>query len=236
MGSAVERKASAVRFRPDEAGTAALRLYRQLPAQARFHTYARWVSAPFPLVAELLPRTGRVLDFGCGHGLFSAYCAIRSPELEVVGVDIDVAKVSIGNLAIEGSELSERVDLRNVDVGWQPDPGEFDAVVTNDVLYLLGKDRAATQILALAQACRPGGTLVIKEIGESPAWKASVNQLQEYVATKVLKYTKGSELEVLSEGFLVDHMTAAGLLVRRIAMDRGYPHAHVAFVGRGSGL
>ena len=57
--------------RPTGPGRAALRAYRKLPAAARLHATIRWWSAPFPAVAAYLPPSGRVLEIGCGHGLFS---------------------------------------------------------------------------------------------------------------------------------------------------------------------
>src|SRR6478752_1301271 len=88
--------------RPTGAGRAALRAYRDLPAAARVHATVRWWSAPFPRIAAHLPQSGRVLEIGCGHGLFSTYAALGVPDRSVVGVDIDADKIALARRVAAG--------------------------------------------------------------------------------------------------------------------------------------
>ena len=79
--------------RPDRAGRDALALYRDAGRAAHLHTLVRWWSAPFPAIEQALPPVGRVLEIGCGHGLFSTYAALSAPGRTVHGVDIDPDKI-----------------------------------------------------------------------------------------------------------------------------------------------
>lgn len=218
--------------RPDPKAQAVLSAFAAEGARERLHTAVRWWTCPFPQIAGLLPQRGRVLDLGCGHGHFSMYLALRSPELDVLGVDIDADKTEAGSAAILRAGLAGRVTLRRVDDEWLPDPGSFDAVVTNDVLYLLGRARARSALAAMAAALRPDGTVVVKEMAATPRWKYAVNQAQEHLATGVLGLTQGTGVQVLPEEEIAAPLRDAGLTVTRIALDRGYPHPHAAFVGR----
>lgn len=200
-------------------------------ARERLHTSVRWWTCPFPQIAGLVPDQGRVLDLGCGHGHFSMYLALRSPGLEILGVDIDADKIEIGSAAIVRAGLAGRVTLRRIDDEWLPSPASFEAVVTNDVLYLMGHSRARTALTAMAAAVRPGGTLVVKEMAATPRWKYRVNRVQEHLATGVLGLTKGAAVQVLAEEEIAGPLRSAGLDVTRIPMDRGYLHPHAAFVG-----
>ena len=71
--------------RPDAAAKAAMALYADAPRADRAHVGGRWWTAPFTAVEKSLPTTGRVLEVGCGHGLFVAYAALTGPRRTVVG-------------------------------------------------------------------------------------------------------------------------------------------------------
>src|SRR4051812_401808 len=119
--------------RPDAPGRQALALYRDAPAGVRAHVTIRWWSAPFRSVADVLPRAGRILEIGCGHGLFSAYAAFDAPARDVVGVDIDVDKIAA---AVAAARQVPRLEFAVAPDGAVPQ-GPWDAIVFVDVLYLL---------------------------------------------------------------------------------------------------
>ncbi|MGH9279418.1 MAG: class I SAM-dependent methyltransferase, partial [Acidimicrobiales bacterium] len=67
-----------------------LSVYGGAPPAVRAHLAVRWASCPFRRVAARVPDRGRVLEVGCGYGLFSNHLALSSPDREVLGIDIDV--------------------------------------------------------------------------------------------------------------------------------------------------
>ena len=73
--------------------------YRGLGRGDRFHVAVRWRSCPFAQVEQHVPRAGRVLDLGCGHGSFALYLAARSAERTVTGVDVDADKLAAARQA-----------------------------------------------------------------------------------------------------------------------------------------
>ncbi|MEW6155484.1 MAG: class I SAM-dependent methyltransferase [Actinomycetota bacterium] len=79
-----------------------LALYRGAPLGARVHVRGRWLTCPFPRIERAVPAYGRVLEVGCGYGLFSTYLALREPGREVVGVDIDQAKIEVATAVAGG--------------------------------------------------------------------------------------------------------------------------------------
>lgn len=214
---------------PDAAGRAALALYGDAPWQERAHVHVRWWSAPFRRLVALLPDAGRVLEIGCGHGLFSAYAALSGQDRRVVGVDIDAAKVAVG------ARAAARVP--NLELTVAPDgavpTGPWAAVVVVDVLYLLPADAQRSLLTAAAAQVAPGGRLVVKEMGDSPAWKVRWNRWQETVSVRVLRITEGSStFTFVAPDVMAGWLRDAGLSVTATRLDAGRVHPHHVLVGR----
>ncbi|SCX52520.1 Methyltransferase domain-containing protein [Klenkia marina] len=215
---------------PDRAARRAFAAYRNAPVGHRAHLLVRWVTCPFAPLVDVLPTHGRVLEVGCGHGLFSTYLAERSPGLAVHGVDIDADKVAV---AAASTRPGDRRSFAVAPSGAVP-AGPWDAVVLVDVLYLL--DAAGQRALLEECAARlaPGGVLVVKDMAVTPLWKARVNALQETVSVRLLGITEGSrDFDFVPPDERARWLVAAGLVdVRSRRLDRGRAHPHHLLVGR----
>ena len=187
----------------------------------------RWLSCPFPTLEALVPPVGRVLEIGCGHGLFALYLALGSAEREVYGVDIDSGKLADAEQAAHGVG---NVVFGEVPLDWRP-AGEWPTVVIVDVLYLLGAEAGRRLLAEAAAAIAPGGRLVVKEIDTRPRWKYRLAVGQELAATRVARVTAGATVEFLAPDDMEATMAGAGLRVTRHRIDRGYPHPHLLLVG-----
>src|SRR2546421_8703233 len=63
------------------------------PRAERLHVTGRLRSCPLDAVAAATPSSGRILDFGCGHGVVALYLALSAPDRQITGVDVDGDKV-----------------------------------------------------------------------------------------------------------------------------------------------
>ena len=216
---------------PDAAARAAMRAYRAEPLGARLHVLLRWLTCPFPPIVEVLPSEGRVLEVGCGHGLFSGYLVRRSPRLQVLGVDIDADKIAVA--AASAPAAGGRLEFAVSDSGSVPE-GPWDAVVLVDVLYLLDEPAQRALLTSCAAALAPGGLLVVKDMSTRPRWKARWNAAQEALSVRVLKITAGSpEFAFTDPDERARWLVEAGLRdVRTRRLDRGRVHPHHLLVGR----
>src|SRR5262245_65795082 len=59
-------------------------------------------------IGQYLPERGRVLDLGCGFGLFSLYYAMVRPGLEIEGLDLNLRRIAMARAA------ARRLGLGNV--------------------------------------------------------------------------------------------------------------------------
>jgi 2-polyprenyl-3-methyl-5-hydroxy-6-metoxy-1,4-benzoquinol methylase len=209
----------------------ALALYSEAPLPVRAHVWGRWASCPFRRIEGAVPERGRVLEVGCGYGLFSCHLALQSRQRDVLGIDVDVDKIVHGRFAAERARTQgARCDFHLEPPGEVPE-GPWDAVVIVDVLYLLEPDAQAGLLHSCAEQLALGGVLVVKEMATSPGWKARWNAVQEFLAVRVLRITAGEQLTFLDPEVLAAWMEKDDLVVRHERLDRGYPHPHHLIVG-----
>jgi 2-polyprenyl-3-methyl-5-hydroxy-6-metoxy-1,4-benzoquinol methylase len=213
-----------------------LSVYRTAPLPVRAHVWGRWATCPFPRVATAVPASGRILEVGCGYGLFSCYLALGHPTRSVLGVDVDARKIVHAQRAAQRARgRGAHAEFHLSPPGDVPD-GPWDAIVIVDVLYLLDRDAQAGLLRTCAHRLALGGVLVVKEMGTSPQWKARWNAAQETLAVRVLHITAGDDMTFLEPDVVAGWMDEEGLVAHHEAIDRGYPHPHHLFVGarRGS--
>lgn len=206
--------------------------YRGAPRSARLHVRVRWATSPIGRIEELLPETGAILDWGCGHGLLDVWAAARAPGRSVVGVDIDARKVATARLASEAAGVGGRTWFTLVPPDALPE-GRWDAIVLDDVAYLL----EPTQLDALLRRCcrllLPGGRVIVKDAMGDTGWKQRLSAVQEQAAVRVARTT--ATASGVHPPPIADHVAGVladeGLATRRVELDRGYHVPHLAVVG-----
>ena len=121
----------------------------------------------------LLPRSGRILDLGCGQAI--TLSAIRSAQdryrrgdfpsswrsppadVELVGFDVGRRQVQIAREALSGEARIEEVDLRTVELP------PCRAVLVFDALHYLSSNEQDTLLHKIREAVEVGGTLLLRE-------------------------------------------------------------------------
>lgn len=170
-----------------------------------------------------MPREGRILDLGCGHGLFSALMAVSSPERSILGVDPSPAKIHVA------SRLVGKLPNLKLLQGTADDVREsgMDAVTILDVLYLLPVDEKLRILNRCHDLLKPGGHLVLKTNDTHPAWKYRWAWLQEVAMTRVGLTMGHGSLHFISCTETVGLLRQAGfrdLQVVHLPFLLPYPH------------
>jgi len=205
----------------------ALALYADEAPGVRLHVQARHWLCPLERIAAHVPAVGRVLDVGCGHGLFANLLALGSPAREVLGVDPMASKIAVARRVARGVPNARYAVGSAADVT----DGPYDVITILHVLYLLPRPAK----LALLQRCRallaPGGLLLLKTNDRHPRWKYLWARVEEQVMTG-LGFTEGQGLYFLSAAQNRALLAMAGFAAETVRLDSWLPYPHVLFVAR----
>ena len=208
-----------------------LALFSSLPRAERFHVRARAFSAPLEAVVDRVPTGATVADVGCGHGLLSGLLALADPSRAVHGVDPDPRKVMWASRG-PGRLPNVRAEVGTVESLAAQRPGQFNAAVVCDVLYLLPEERWPEFLRTVRRLLHPGGRFLLKEAEGDRSWKHYKCLAQEWVMVKLLGRTKaGGGLVLKSRSDMEALLRDAGFAVREtVELDAGYTTPHILYV------
>ena len=173
-------------------------------------------------IGQYLPHHGRVLDLGCGFGLFSLYYASARPDLAIEGLDLNPRRIAMARAA------AARLGLDNVRyaVGNVMDfhsVQSFDAAYMLDIVHHIPEETVRPLLEQVAKCLPAGGRLVIKDVDRSPAWKRWFTHALDKVMDPgaPVRYWAGDELGALLE--------AVGFRVYRHLMVDILPYPHILY-------
>lgn len=212
---------------PSTAIRRSLGRYAGQPLGIRGFVLARHLLAPLARVLAAVPPRGRLLDVGCGHGLFANAAALGSPERDVLGVDPSGAKISVARASSAG--LANVRYLQGT-VQAVAEHG-FDAITILDVLYLLPLEEKLAVLRACRERIASDGVLILKTNDTRPPWKYRVARLQEEAMTG-LGLTMGHGLYFLGREQNAGLLELAGFRPTVVDLNNWLPYPHVMFVSR----
>ncbi len=156
---------------PEVYGSAAVaNIVRALPLVERAYSRIRFSILRPKLLSVmdlLLTDEGRILDVGCGFGLFAAYFGQTQPRRRIVGLDPDARRIGLARRVAEQLGLRDHTfavgDIRDA-----PLEGPFDAAYVLDVMHHLPPEDQRRVLERLRDALVPGGVLLVKDITTEP--------------------------------------------------------------------
>ena len=176
-------------------------------------------------IGQYLPPRGRVLDLGCGFGLFSLYYARTHPALTVEGFDRNARRIEMARAA------ARRLGLGNVryEVGDVMDyrgGARFDAAYMLDIVHHIPEAAVRPLLEQVAKTLPAGGRLLVKDVDRQPAYKRWFTHALDRVMDPrtPVKYWSAEELQALLED--------VGFEVHRHLMVDVLPYPHVLYIGR----
>lgn len=170
-----------------------LRFYVKQPLFVRWFVRLRHLLSPLEALEKLVPREGKILDLGCGHGLFTNYMALKAPSRSLLGVDPAPAKIQAARMT-EAMVPNARYLLGTIDD--IPAESRFDAITIIDVLYLLPEIEQEKILKVCHRLLADSGVLVLKTQDTRPRWRHWWTRCQESVMVG-LGMTHGSGIHFM---------------------------------------
>jgi 2-polyprenyl-3-methyl-5-hydroxy-6-metoxy-1,4-benzoquinol methylase len=203
-----------------------LALYKESSIATRAYLRIKLKICPLIRLETLFPRQGKVIDLGCGNGLFPNILSLGSGERQIIGVDLDEKKLAIAEQTKGADSRIEYIPGDVVAIDYPP--GDVFSLV--DVLYLIPYEKQEVILRKCAEALSPGGMLIIKEMDVHPRWKYIWNSIQEMLAVKIIGFTLGERFYFRSRDNFQSLLSDLGFKVKMVALDRGYWYPHIAYV------
>ena len=174
-------------------------------------------------IGQYLPARGRVVDLGCGFGLFSLYYASVRPGLELEGFDLNSRRIAMAQAAARRLGL-ENVRYRVGNVMDFRGSQLYDAGYMLDIVHHIPARAVRPLLEQIAKALPPGARLLVKDVDRKPAYKRwFTHALDKLMDPRTpVSYWAAEELQDLLE--------EVGFSVYRHLMVDILPYPHVLYV------
>lgn len=174
----------------------------------RFLNIYRPYICPFHRLISFVPQGSKVLDIGCGAGLFLNLLTYSGKVKKAVGIDANknVIKVALAALNTIGEKNNVVFEHRQVESGL---PSlKFDVVSMIDVVHHIKPDHQQFAIKSATSRVSEKGLFLYKDISSSSLWRAWANRLHDIIlARQWINYVNENDIVswMAEEGFKLEH-------------------------------
>ena len=170
----------------------ARRLYREAPLVPRLLLRWRPYICPFEALMAHVQTGSRVLDIGCGGGLFLGLLTQTRRGIHGYGVDSSASAIAVARgmaRTIIRDRSDSALEFAVADAVAQLPKSSFDIVSLIDVVHHLEHDAVVPLLEAAAERVkRHGGLLIYKDLAPRPLWKATANRIHDLLIAKQWVY------------------------------------------------
>lgn len=161
------------------------------------HNFARSLMLPLKELDKNLPKSGKIIDLGCGEGVVAAFLA-KQKNRQVIGIDLNsrrIQETQVKNLKFLVA------DIRTYNL---KDAG---GVVLSDVLHHVDHDDQQKILTNISSSLKKDARLIIKEISTEEFIRSKLSRFWDFVfyPKEKIYFRKASDLVKMLEnlGFSV---------------------------------
>lgn len=158
---------------------------------------------PLKNMDKALPKSGTILDLGCGEGLVSHHLSTQKKR-QIIGIDLDPQKIKIAN----NKRKSNLKFITGSILNYAP-LKKISGCVLADVLHHLSKKSQLALLKKISKIIKPGGVLVIKEINTDDVLRSTLSRIWDFIFypnDKINYFSKSQLIQILAkQGFTIRH-------------------------------
>lgn len=145
---------------------------------------------PFGELIDEVPEGAKVVDIGCGGGLFLGLLALEKRIDSGIGVDVSRPAIAAALEMKKNHPRGASIDFKHLsEIDALPE-GEFDVVSMVDVLHHIPPDEREKAIVQACSGVRPGGILLYKDMVTRPRWRSWANAFHDLIISAELTTTQ----------------------------------------------
>jgi len=199
---------------------------KRLPLAVRVHAYFRLASFPFTSLIKIVPDKGKLLDVGCGFGLFIYWLKSSVHYREVIGYDPSNYKTYVAKILLA---KFPKTSVTSFFPG-----GKFSVVTVIDVLYLLTPQMRVLLLSEIYKRLISKGTLIIAFVPKEFSWRYFLAWAQEWIMVRGIKKTMTvSTIDFETEDWMQKTLAQLGFSrLRKYELPTPWPffHRHVVYM------
>ncbi|MEP7311779.1 MAG: class I SAM-dependent methyltransferase [Pseudomonadota bacterium] len=171
------------------------------------------------MILPLVPPGARVLDAGCGAGLFLGLLADSAQVSQCLGFDSSDGAIALAQRMTRNLPAGSAVTFRQLDATAEWPKGAFDVVSLVDVLHHVPPPFQLSVLSRAIERLQPDGLLLYKDMAQRPIWRAIANRMHDLLlARQWIHYLPIADVE--------QHMAANGMVQIARGSAARYWYAH----------
>lgn len=187
----------------------------------------RFWDAPLEQVERLLPKSGNIIELGCGEGLGSNYFAMSGPQRNIFGVDIDSERVSQAFKGLKNTKFIKG-DITKINIP------QADTILLVHVLHHLHSRAQQEKIInQCSKKLKKEGSLLIVEVEPKFSYKYFLTWFTDHFLVPWLFEKRFySPIYFRKKNEWVDLLSKMGFKVKVVQADQGKPFTHIIFIAK----
>jgi len=129
---------------------------------------------------EYIPKTGNIVDLGCGYGYFTFLLAFLSENRKITGVDYDADKIALASHCQCKNSNTQFVCCDVMVYDFEP----ADAFILNDVLHYLPEKDQEKLLRTCIKNLNAGGSIIIRDADSELSERHRGTRFTEFFSTK----------------------------------------------------